>query len=244
VSSGLIEHMVFTGPPGTGKTTIARVLARLYRALGLLPADTVVEVDRGGLVAGYVGQTAIRTAAKIDEAMGGVLFIDEAYALASPSGGTGHDFGKEAIDTLLKRMEDDRGTFMVIAAGYPDDMEHFLESNPGLRSRFTKKIAFSSYLPEELVRIAVSMAAHAGQTLTEEARAIMRARLDAAESAGALERRDWGNARTVRNVVDEAIRLRDLRLFDTPDPAAEVTVHDLETLTAADVEAACDAMGI
>lgn len=143
------KHLVFKGNPGTGKTTIARLLSKIYRELGILEKGQLVEVDRGGMVAGYVGQTALKTKEKIDEAMGGILFIDEAYTLAKGE----NDFGQEAIDTLLKAMEDHRDEFIVIVAGYDEPMEAFLQSNPGLKSRFNEYIHFDDYSKEELFLI-------------------------------------------------------------------------------------------
>ncbi|WIE64238.1 AAA family ATPase [Curtobacterium sp. MCLR17_036] len=228
-----IPHLLFTGPPGTGKTTIARLIARLYRALGLLPGGTVVEVDRGDLVAGYVGQTATKTTERIDEAMGGVLFVDEAYALTAG----GDAFGREAVDTLLKRMEDDRGRFLVIAAGYPEPMADFLRSNPGLARRFPTTIEFRSYSAEQLAEIATSMAAARNERFTEDAARALRARLSAAERSGLFARADWGNAGAVRNLVDEAVRVRNTRVF--ADGTAPTDGVDLDQIDVADVEAAC-----
>lgn len=145
-------HLVFTGNPGTGKTTVARILARLYKQIGVLSTGQLVECDRSGLVAGYVGQTAVKTQKKIEEAMGGVLFIDEAYSLAR-SADQGTDFGQEAIDTILKAMEDHRDGFVVIVAGYTKPMETFIHSNPGLQSRFNKFIEFPDYTVDELLAI-------------------------------------------------------------------------------------------
>lgn len=144
-------HLVFWGNPGTGKTTVARLLSKIYKCLGILSQGQLIEVDRGGLVAGYVGQTATKTQEVIDKAMGGILFIDEAYTLIHGKGE--NDFGQEAVDTLLKAMEDHREDFIVIVAGYPELMKEFISSNPGLRSRFNKFINFEDYKPQELLEI-------------------------------------------------------------------------------------------
>ena len=158
---------------GTGKTTVARILTKIYKALGILERGHMVETDRQGLVAGYVGQTAIKTADKIDDAMGGVLFIDEAYALTSGGNGSlagSSDFGNEAIQTILKRMEDHRGQFFVFAAGYPDNMETFLKANPGLRSRFDKILKFDDYAAEDLYQISLMMFEDEGVEPDEDAK--------------------------------------------------------------------------
>ena len=200
-------HTVLIGNPGTGKTTVARILAKLYNALGILERGHIVETDRQGMVAGYVGQTAEKTAKKVDEAIGGVLFIDEAYALTQKSSAQG-DFGDEAIQTLLKRMEDRRGEFFVCVAGYPDNMETFLKANPGLSSRFDKTLRFEDYSPEQLMQIARSMFRERKAHLTGAAARHLEAYL-----VFLHKYRDnyFGNARTVRKVVSDIIRRHDLR---------------------------------
>lgn len=207
-------HTVFIGNPGTGKTTVARILTKIYKALGMLERGHIVETDRQGLVAGFVGQTAIKTAEKVDEAKGGVLFIDEAYALTSnTSGGAAHsDFGNEAIQTLLKRMEDQRGEFFVFVAGYPDNMEEFLKANPGLNSRFDKVLKFEDYEPAELMEIAMYMFQEKGFKLRKAAREHMASYLNFL-----YEYRDkyFGNARAVRGIVTEVIKNQNLRLAAT-----------------------------
>ena len=214
-------HTVFVGNPGTGKTTVARIIASLYKALGILERGHMVETDRQGLVAGYVGQTAIKTTEKIDEALGGVLFIDEAYALSMRSGTHG-DFGDEAIQTILKRMEDERGKFFVFVSGYPDNMESFLKANPGLSSRFDKVLKFEDYQPEELLSIAEQMLDQQHLIMEPDARAHLRQYL-----VFLFEYRDkyFGNARTVRNVVNEVIKNQHLRL-------AEISPSERQKLSA------------
>jgi SpoVK/Ycf46/Vps4 family AAA+-type ATPase len=208
-------HTVFFGNPGTGKTTVARILTKIYKALGVLERGHMVETDRQGLVAGYVGQTAIKTADKIDESMGGVLFIDEAYALTmSSDGGNAHgDFGNEAVQTLLKRMEDMRGRFFVFVAGYPENMEKFLKANPGLQSRFDKILKFEDYNPAELFQIAKLMLEEAHVVSTEEADEHLRKYFTFLH-----EFRDkyFGNARTIRQIVSEALKNMNLRLAAIP----------------------------
>ncbi|RMF25455.1 MAG: AAA family ATPase, partial [Bacteroidetes bacterium] len=219
-------HTVFVGNPGTGKTTVARILTKIYKALGVLEKGHMVETDRQGLVAGYVGQTAIKTAEKIEEAMGGVLFIDEAYALTMKTSGAGGDFGDEAVQTILKRMEDHRGKFFVFAAGYPDNMEAFLKANPGLSSRFDKILKFEDYTPTELLQIALQMLDDEGIIPSPQAEDHLGQYL-----RFIYERRDryFGNARTVRQIVTEAIKNMNLRLAAmSPEERENVSAHVLE----------------
>lgn len=220
-------HLVFTGNPGTGKTTVARILAGLYASIGVLSRGQLVEVDRSGLVAGYVGQTALKTQEVIKSALGGVLFIDEAYSLAS---GGENDFGREAIDTLLKAMEDNRNDLVVIVAGYDLPMERFIASNPGLESRFNKYFRFPDYTAEQLMLIFSGMCEKNGYELDENAEKHARELF-----AGLYENRgeNFGNGRDVRNlfedmVVRQADRVSRLEQPDRSDLML-VTVEDLGT---------------
>ena len=194
------KHLVFTGNPGTGKTTVARILARLYKKIGVLSTGQLVECDRSGLVAGYVGQTAVKTRKKIEEAMGGVLFIDEAYALAKT--GQENDFGQEAIDTILKAMEDHRDDFVVIAAGYTEPMERFIDSNPGLRSRFNKYIEFPDYTDEELLAIFDQNCKKYQYVCGDGVREAVEKELSKRRAAAG---RNFANAREVRNLFEEIV---------------------------------------
>ena len=221
-------HLVFTGNPGTGKTMVARLMARIYRSLGILSKGQLVEVDRSGLVAGYVGQTAIKTQQQIEKALGGVLFIDEAYAL---NGKGENDFGQEAIDTVLKAMEDHRDDLVVIVAGYDELMERFIRSNPGLESRFNRYLHFDDYSTDEMVGIFRLQCKKGSYTLAEGAEAEVRAFIDEANDSGGVT---FGNARGVRNLfeqilTEQANRLAGLESF---------TKEDLMTITPEDVRKA------
>lgn len=207
-------HMVFSGNPGTGKTMIARLMSRIYHSLGILNKGHLVEVDRGGLVAGYVGQTAIKTGEVIKKALGGVLFIDEAYALTSRGG---HDYGQEAVETLLKAMEDHRENLIVIVAGYRDLMRDFVRSNPGLESRFNRFLYFPDYTEEELAQIFLMRCANSGYTLEEKANSSLH-RIIREESR---DRIAFGNARGVRNLFERAVMRQANRLAKQTDVTRE-----------------------
>lgn len=220
-------HLVFSGNPGTGKTMIARFMARVYHSLGLLSKGTLTEVDRSGLVAGYIGQTAIKTSKVIESAMGGVLFIDEAYTLTSK---TENDFGFEAVDTILKAMEDNRDDLVVIVAGYTDLMQDFIDSNPGLRSRFNKYIDFDDYTADEMMAIFKLNCSKSFYVLDSAAEAKIEEYFTlVAESAG-----EFGNARGVRNTFEKILteQANRIALLET------VSRDDLMKITEGDVEAA------
>ncbi|RSS44934.1 AAA family ATPase [Streptomyces sp. WAC07061] len=218
------SHLIFSGPPGTGKTTVARLYGSLLAALGVLARGQVVEVSRSDLVGQYVGSTALRTAEQFERARGGVLFIDEAYTLARP-GGTGHDFGQEAIDTLVKLMEDHRDEVVVIVAGYTDEMSAFLDVNPGLASRFSATIAFPSYSPEELLTILAHQAERSGFETPDATLQAVRARI-----AADPERFTRGNAREIRKLFDEVKSAHARRVAALERTGREATLDDLRVL--------------
>ncbi len=228
VLNNFFLHTVFIGNPGTGKTTVARILTKIYKALGILERGHMVETDRQGLVAGFVGQTAIKTAEKIDEAMGGVLFIDEAYSLSSTVGHS--DYGGEAIQTLLKRMEDKRGEFFVFVAGYPENMDIFLKANPGLQSRFDKILKFEDYDVQELVEISKSMFDEKGLKMSLEAEEAMKEYL-----ADISRKKDkyFGNARKVRKMVTEIAENQNIRI--ATQPKEDRNAKSVNTVEAEDI---------
>ncbi|WP_017572338.1 AAA family ATPase [Nocardiopsis halotolerans] len=235
-----LRHLVFSGPPGTGKTSVARTLATIFHSFGLLPTSRVVEAQRADLVGEYLGATAIRTNELVDRALGGVLFVDEAYSLVNEGDGQSDRFGNEAVQTLLKRAEDDRDQLVVVLAGYEKEMDAFLASNPGLASRFATRITFPSYSADELFRIAESLVHQRGDTLDDGAAQTLRRRFDQVVQREVVD--ELGNGRFARSVVEKAAQARDVRVVTagtdgggpTPRPGAE----DLITVRSADVESA------
>lgn len=224
------DHLIFVGNPGTGKTTVARIFGEIYSALGILPKGHLIETDRQGLVASYVGQTAKQTNELIDKAIGGTLFIDEAYTLVK-KGDSGSDFGQEAVDTLLKRMEDDRGKFIVIGAGYTEEMKKFIESNPGLQSRFTKTFVFEDYTPDELIEITKYKLAAKDLKLTEDTlEPLRRYYFELYRNRD----KNFGNARLVRNFVDSAVKNHLLNIVNKPERSKDeeflVTMDDIDDI--------------
>ena len=231
------QHLVFLGNPGTGKTTVARLLAEMYRSIGLLRRGHLVEVDRAGLVGEWVGSTALKTERAIRRALDGVLFVDEAYSLAPEE--PGRDFGPEAIEVLLKRMEDYRERLVVIVAGYPRLMNHFLDSNPGLRSRFSREIVFPDYSTADLLAITRKFASEGEYLLTDDAAEAFRALFDSARRG-----EGFGNARYARTIFEQALNQQALRLAALEEkPLEQLERHELTELSAEDVRAAARGLG-
>ncbi|MFZ5591749.1 MAG: stage V sporulation protein K [Bacillota bacterium] len=219
-----VLHMIFKGNPGTGKTTVARLLGQLFKEMGVLPKGHLVEVERADLVGEYIGHTAQRTREAVKKALGGILFVDEAYSLAR---GGEKDFGKESIDVLVKQMEDQKDAFILILAGYNDEMEWFLETNPGLRSRFPIQIRFPDYNLSELLAIADVMLQQKQYVLNSGAREELRTVLQTLKKSHI----NSGNARLVRNIIEAAIRQQAVRLLE----ARQVSREDLLTITREDL---------
>lgn len=217
------HHLVFSGNPGTGKTTVARLLSQVYRAVGVVSKGHLVETDRAELVAGYVGQTALKTKQTLDAALGGMLLIDEAYALAR---GGENDFGREAIDTLVKFMEDHREDLAIVAAGYVKEMNDFIDTNPGLKSRFTRTVTFPDYTTDELVVIFEGLGAKHHYACSDDAAARVRELIDAEPRT-----RGFGNARFVRNLFETAVAHQAMRVAPLTDPSDE----ELTTFIATDI---------
>lgn len=225
-SDPVVLHMIFKGNPGTGKTTVARIIGKMFKEMGVLSKGHTVEVERADLVAEYIGQTAQRTRETLKKSLGGILFVDEAYSLAR---GGGKDFGKEAIDTLVKSMEDNRTNLIIILAGYPRPMDIFLESNPGLISRFPITIDFPDYSDSELFKIAKSMLDTRQYAMNLAAERKLMRLINRARS---LEATNFGNARMVRNLIEKAVRCQAVRLV----PSKTTSREQLIEITAEDIQ--------
>lgn len=228
------QHLVFAGPPGTGKTTVARIVGKVFAGLGLLERGHVVEAQRVDLVGQYLGATAIKTSEAIDRALDGVLFVDEAYALVNAGYTQGDAFGNEALQVLLKRAEDDRHRLVVVLAGYPDEIAELLTANPGLASRFNTRVDFPAYSAPELVLIARSFLDGQGDELTEDAAAALQASCERAVTGGTIDR--LGNGRFARELARKAAAVRDLRIYDLHGSAGIPSPQEVTTLHAVDVE--------
>ncbi|MDA8370552.1 MAG: AAA family ATPase [Nocardiopsaceae bacterium] len=228
-----LRHLVFSGPPGTGKTSVARTLATIFHSFGLLPTPRVVEAQRADLVGEYLGATAIKTNELVDSALGGVLFIDEAYSLVNEGDGQPDRFGNEAVQTLLKRAEDDRDRLVVILAGYEAEMDRFLGSNPGLASRFATRVTFPSYTAEELQRIAEFLFHQRGDLLGDEVRATLRHRCEQVVQRGVID--DLGNGRFVRSLVEKAAQARDVRVVTAGKGERQPAPEELVTVRPQDI---------
>ncbi|MFF8508238.1 AAA family ATPase [Streptomyces sp. NPDC015492] len=230
------QHFVFAGPPGTGKTTVARIIGDVFAGLGMLESGALVETSRVDLVGEHLGSSAVKTKAVIDSALGGVLFVDEAYALHNTGYSGGDAFGKEALQVLLKRAEDDRDRLVVVLAGYPDEMAELLSTNPGLTSRFSTRIDFPSYSAEELLRIAHGVLEAQGDVVDEDAAAVLHSHFRSVVRDGLVDR--LGNGRLARELCRKAASCRDLRLYDTHGGHATPSREDLVTVRVADVNTA------
>uniref|UniRef100_A0AAU2JYG4 AAA family ATPase n=1 Tax=Streptomyces sp. NBC_00049 TaxID=2903617 RepID=A0AAU2JYG4_9ACTN len=245
-STSAPQHFVFAGPPGTGKTTVARVLGQVFAGIGLLAKGQLVEAQRVDLVGQHLGETAIKTSKVIDSALDGVLFIDEAYALSNSGYSGGDAFGDEALQVLLKRAEDDRDRLVVILAGYPDEITELLATNPGLASRFTTRVDFPSYSADELVQIAHSLLDTQGDVLDGDAETALRACCRRAVDDDLVDQ--LGNGRFARELCRKATALRDLRLYESRGDSGALTREELTTVRVADVSQAyqelCNGTGV